>query len=167
MTSPVLDRRRRLVAVGALAAMLWAATAAAADEDARIARLEQELLRRVNAERRQRGLPALTRDPALARVARDYSCRMVAERFFSHQPPDGSTLADRVRAAGKPYRAIGENIAMNVNAADPVATAVQGWMKSPGHRENILSPVYTQTGLGICRRNGTYYFTELFLRPPS
>lgn len=40
-------------------------------------------------------------------------------------------------------------------------------MKSPSHRDNILSPEYTETGVGVCRRDRTYYFTQLFLRPPS
>lgn len=90
---------------------------------------------------------------------------MAAERFLGHEGPDGSTLGDRVRATGKPFRVIGENLAMNVNAADPVAAAVQGWMKSETHRDNILRREFTETGVGICRREARYYFTQLFLRP--
>jgi uncharacterized protein YkwD len=56
---------------------------------------------------------------------------------------------------------------MNVDVADPVAAAVQGWMKSRTHRDNILRREFTETGVGICRRDGSYYFTQLFLRPPS
>lgn len=129
--------------------------------------MEEDLVRRVNEVRRQHGLAALHTDGALATAARAYSCRMAAERFFGHQPPDGSTLGDRVRAAGKPFRVIGENLAMNVNAAAPVAAAVQGWMKSQTHRDNILRAEFTETGVGICRRDARYYFTQLFLRPPS
>ena len=40
-------------------------------------------------------------------------------------------------------------------------------MTSPTHRDNILSREFTETGVGICRRDAGYYFTQLFLRPPS
>ena len=131
-----------------------------------IARMEGGLLRRVNDLRRQHGLAPLRRDRALAAAARAYSCRMAAEGFLGHESPDGSTLGDRVRAAGKPFRVIGENLAMNENAAEPVAAAVRGWMKSETHRDNILRDEFTETGVGICRRDTRYYFTQLFLRPP-
>ena len=38
-------------------------------------------------------------------------------------------------------------------------------MKSAGHRENILRPDFTDTGVGVCRDGTTYYFTQVFLRP--
>jgi len=41
---------------------------------------------------------------------------------------------------------------------------VQGWMDSPGHRENILRPEYRETGIGVWRTGNTYYFTQLFMR---
>jgi uncharacterized protein YkwD len=167
MISARSRRPGAVLVVAALCATVGYATAAGDEGAARIDRMEQEVVRRVNAVRRQHGRAPLERDRALARTARDYSCRMAAHRFFSHQPPDGSTLADRIRAAGKPYEVVGENLAMNVDVADPVAAAVQGWMKSRTHRDNILRREFTETGVGICRRDGSYYFTQLFLRPPS
>lgn len=131
-----------------------------------IERLQRELVRRVNDVRRQHGLPALEPDPALGKTARDYSCLMADERFLGHESPRGGTLANRVRQSGKPFRVLGENLAMNVNAREPVAAAVEGWMKSPRHRDNILRPEFTETGVGICRRDTAYYFTQIFLRPP-
>ncbi len=129
--------------------------------------MEDEIVRRVNEIRRRHGLTILVSDRALAKTARAYSCRMAEEQFLGHQAPDGSTLGDRVRAAGKPVRAIAENLAMNVNAVQPAATAVHGWMKSQAHRDNILKAEYSETGVGICRHQERYYFTQLFLRPPS
>ncbi len=41
---------------------------------------------------------------------------------------------------------------------------MEGWMKSPGHRVNVLRPDFTDTGVGVCRDGTTYYFTEVFLR---
>lgn len=119
----------------------------------------------VNRIRRKHGLGALERDPALGRVARNYACRMASEHFFSHRPPGGGSVAQRVGKAGKAFRVVGENLAMNENAGDPVATAVDGWMHSEGHRKNILLPTVTQTGVGVCRIGADYYFTQVFLRP--
>jgi hypothetical protein len=123
--------RAGAVAIVGLAAVVCAACGGAPASDAApsIERMEADLVRRVNAARRERALTALKTDRALASAARVYSCRMAAERFLGHEAPDGSTLADRIRATGKPYRLLGENLAMNVNAADPVAAAVTGWMK--------------------------------------
>ena len=87
--------------------------------------------------------------------------------FFSHTAPAGDDVGDRVQAAGKPYRAIGENIARNVDARNPVDRAVEGWMKSDGHRENMLTDRFTETGVGVCRTGREYFFTQVFLRPRS
>ncbi len=54
---------------------------------------------------------------------------------------------------------IGENI------PQPVPTAIDGWMKSPGHRDNILRPIFTQTGVGVWQEGDKYYITQLFLLP--
>ena len=158
--------RALAIAVAVLGAVACG-TAASPARPVPVAGLEDEIVRRVNDIRRQHSLAPLATDRTAAQAARAYSCRMASEGFVGHQAPDGSTLADRVRALGKPFRAAGENLAMNANAAEPAAIAVQGWMQSTDHRENILRPEYTQTGVGVCRRDARYYFTQLFLRPPS
>jgi uncharacterized protein YkwD len=38
-------------------------------------------------------------------------------------------------------------------------------MDSPGHRANILRPVFTETGIGVWRDGDQYYFTQLFMQP--
>ena len=130
-----------------------------------IAAMEREVVQRINDIRREQGLPALEVDQELAGIARDYSCRMARQDFFSHTGPDGGTVADRVRQAGKEYRLVGENIARNTNAREPAEAAVQGWMDSAQHRENILRRGVTETGVGICRDGARYYFTQVFMQP--
>jgi uncharacterized protein YkwD len=128
--------------------------------------MESEVVRRVNQVRGEHGAPPLRGDPALTRVAREYSCALARRDTLSHTGASGQTVADRIRAAGKTYREVGENLASTLNARDPVRTAVEGWMQSPGHRQNILRETFTETGVGICRdAGGTLYFTQLFLRP--
>jgi uncharacterized protein YkwD len=39
-------------------------------------------------------------------------------------------------------------------------TIVQGWMKSPGHRKNILSPRYDRHGIGIAISGNDVFVTE-------
>ena len=118
----------------------------------------------VNAERKKQGLPPLKHNEALTKIARNYSRRMRQEDFFSHYDPKGKSVSDRVRGANLSYRMVGENLAMNVNAPDPIEIAVSGWMKSKGHRENILRKEFTETGLGIWKDGRTYHFTQIFLR---
>jgi hypothetical protein len=43
---------------------------------------------------------------------------------------------------------------------------VEGWLKSPGHRRNLLDHQATQSGVGVALRSeGTYFFTQIFLFP--
>ena len=43
--------------------------------------------------------------------------------------------------------------------------AVAGWMGSPGHRKNMLSPSFNETGVGMARADdGSTYITQDFIR---
>ena len=96
------------------------------------------------AERADRRLPALRDNERLTRAAEAYSAKMVRRRFFAHVCPEGSTLKSRIRAAkylNKSIRdySLGENLAW---ASQQIATPrkmVNLWMKSPPHRQNILT----------------------------
>jgi uncharacterized protein YkwD len=59
------------------------------------------------------------------------------------------------------WSALGENIAGGYPTADAV---VAGWMASPGHRANILSPRFTEMGVGRVTAAGTYgtYWAQEF-----
>lgn len=69
---------------------------------------------------------------------------------------------DRMEKAGIFYRAAGENIAVGYRNA---VSAHEGWMNSPGHRENILGD-YEYIGVGIVF-GGEYqvYYTQDFYTP--
>jgi uncharacterized protein YkwD len=100
----------------------------------------------------------------LAAVARRYSRQMAEKNFFSHTSTDGSTLVDRVRRGQIFYHVVGENLFKGTNIPQPAQNAVEGWLNSPGHRENILRPVFAETGIGVWKQKNTYYITQLFLR---
>ncbi len=125
--------------------------------------MEEETLGQVNLERTSRGLDALVMRTNVRRVARAHSQDMVDRGFFSHTNPDGDGLAERLADGGVTYRTAGENIAWN-NYADPITTAVEGWMASSGHRANILREEFSDSGVGIATDgSGTYYFTQVFI----
>lgn len=130
-----------------------------------LGQLENQAFAGVNEVRTEEGVPTLMPNPTLTEVARAYSCRMAQEDFFAHESPEGRDVSDRVNDAGVRYQMVGENLAKMVNVEDPAAAAVEGWMESPGHRENMLRKEYSETGMGVCRNGNAYYFTQIFLQP--
>lgn len=131
-----------------------------------IAEMEAAVYERINDTRIKHGLEPLQDNTTLNKIARDYSHRMEDEGFFSHYDPSGRDVAGRLQSAGLSFRWVGENIFKSYNVHDPVETAVQGWMQSQGHRENILRKEFTETGVGIWKEGKTYHFTQVFRRPP-
>ena len=104
----------------------------------------------------------------LAAVARAHSRDMIEQRYFDHVDPEGGTLAVRINAAGIPWRAIGENIALN----GTVPGAEAAFMNEPrfqhNHRGNILNAKYTDVGIGIVQGpNGSLYITQDFAVIPT
>lgn len=122
---------------------------------------EAEIADLVNQERLQRGLNALTWDPALVPVARGHSREMLELGYFSHHSPNTGTLGDRLRAAGVSYSQAGENLAY----APSVSVAHRGLMQSDGHRANILEPSFQRIGVGVITgSDGTLMVTQVFAR---
>jgi uncharacterized protein YkwD len=126
--------------------------------------MEAQVRQQINGIRQKKGLGSLKNNDRLAQVARQYSQKMATQKFFSHTSPQGDTMVQRVRSAGIFYWMLGENLFIGTNLPQPVQDAVQGWMESPGHRENILRPEFRETGIGVWRSGNTYYFTQLFMQ---
>ena len=106
-----------------------------------------------NRERARHGLPRLREDPKLRRAAERHTSGMVSERFFEHISPSGATMVDRVRRTGytKHARAwaLGENIAWGSGGLATAAEIHRSWMRSAGHRANILQRSFREIGIGI------------------
>jgi uncharacterized protein YkwD len=96
-------------------------------------------------------------------AARVHSKDMAEEGFFSHTNNDGATPWDRIKAAGYSFSTAGENIAAGY--PNPQAV-VEGWLDSPGHCKNIMSPAFTEIGVGYYA-GGAYdhYWTQAFATP--
>jgi uncharacterized protein YkwD len=117
----------------------------------------------VNEERRRAGLQSLAWDDRLAEQARAHSRRMVERGFFEHRDPELGDLGARLKRARIRCFTCAENIFQQQGHLNPPAVAVENWMKSPGHRANILTPAFTRTGVGVAvRRDGTHFFTQIF-----
>ncbi len=130
-------------------------------------RMEMVALTKINEQRSKCGLAPLVLNPLLTQAARDQSKWMAQNNSVAHTDPNGRNVADRAQEAGYHYYTVlGENLAMNSGFAKPVETAVTGWMKSTGHRENILLAEYTETGIGVCIKGDAIYFTQVFGNPP-
>ncbi len=117
----------------------------------------------VNEERRKAGLSRLEVAPLLGVAARAHSADMAARNFYSHHSPEGRTVGDRVALTGYGFVIVGENIAWGQETARQVMNA---WMRSPGHKANILHPDYTEIGVGVvANRRGAVVWTQNFATP--
>jgi uncharacterized protein YkwD len=127
--------------------------------------LERRAFDLVNSQRRARGESPLVWDAELSRLARQHSSDMARSGLLDHRGPDGRDMADRARAMGiRGWRVLGENIAFNQGFNDPSGFAVERWMGSSKHRDNILNNQFTRTGIGVARAaDGSIYFTQVFM----
>lgn len=107
--------------------------------------VEQQMLQQVNQQRQANGLQPLVEDDALRAIARAHGEDMLARGYFSHYTPEGLSPFDRMDRAGIQYTAAGENLAFSPN----LTLAMQGLMRSPGHRANILSKDFHKVGIGV------------------
>jgi uncharacterized protein YkwD len=125
--------------------------------------LERRAFDLVNSERAKYGLPPLVWDGDLCRMARLHSEKMAQMNFFDHEGPDGD-LPARAERSGIRWRSLAENIALNQGYDDPVTLAVDQWMHSTGHRDNILRRIFTHSAIGIARsKEGRIYLTQVFI----
>ena len=99
-----------------------------------------EVIRLVNEERERYGIAPLEADDTLCGYAQTRAEELSVK--FSHTRPDGTKGLDIVKVASD-TRA--ENIAQGM--ASPRAV-VAAWMKSGGHRRNILNENFTSIGVG-------------------
>ncbi|WP_078556854.1 SafA/ExsA family spore coat assembly protein [Bacillus alkalicellulosilyticus] len=128
-----------------------------------VKRIEHQVIQLTNQERAKYGLPALTPNWQLSRVARFKSADMRDRNYFAHQSPTYGSPFDMIRDFGISYRSASENIAMGQTTPEQV---VRAWMNSEGHRRNILSRDTTHIGVGYAQGgSGRHYWTQMFIRP--
>ncbi|MEO6017016.1 MAG: CAP domain-containing protein [Polaromonas sp.] len=106
--------------------------------------------------------PPLGLNATLNQAAAAHAIDMARYNYFSHTDREGHSVAERAGRVSYRWRAIGENIAAGQMQAD---SAVQGWIKSPGHCANLMSKDYTEMGLAFSvntkSRYGVYWVQVL------
>ena len=148
---------------------------------------------RANEERTTAGLRTLGWSDSLAAVARTHSADMARRGYFDHASPEGRRVNDRAGEAGLAcrivdgnavYTGFGENLFVTARyrsgyrvfengrtsyrydwkPPDVLPTeAVAGWMRSPGHRANLLNGLFRREGIGVAvSADGRVYFTQVF-----
>ncbi len=143
--------------------------------DIQAAELEKRIYADINREREAKNVPRLQLDAGLSRIARAHSADMLHRSFFSHVNPDGDGPSDRGRKTGfeckrREGRRVMQGLAENIyrtnsydrvtirngvasyewkTAAEIAVSIVGGWMKSRGHRKNILEFGVSRTGIGV------------------
>ncbi len=106
----------------------------------------QSVLASVNAVRAKAGCGPLKVNASLMAAARLHAGNMAEKDFFGHSGKDGKGFASRIRKEGYRYGLAAENIA----AGQPTPErAVKAWLKSPGHRRNIMNCKFRETGIAM------------------
>jgi len=127
-------------------------------QDASVSAVEKAVFDLTNVERQKAGLPAFQMDSKLAESARAKSADMATKNYFSHTSPTYGSPFDQMKSLGIAYKSAAENIAMGQRSATEVMDA---WMKSPGHKANIMNPSFTHIGVGLS--DSDFYWTQQFI----
>lgn len=159
-----ITARIRYGAVGALAAAAAAMPATAAQArpcrgagqqptEQNGGKVSRATLCLLNRQRRRHDLRALRANPALRSVATRFARQMVLQRFFEHTSPIGTTFVQRIERTAYLANAdgwsLGENLAWGSGSLATPRSIVRSWMRSPGHRRNILDPAFREIGIGV------------------
>lgn len=124
--------------------------------------LEQRVLTLTNRERVAHGCAPLRERYTLRRSSRVHTVRMARYNTMSHQLPGEAPFTTRITRAGyTPWRLVAENVARGFDSA---AAVVEAWMKSPGHRRNILNCRLRDLGVGVVSSGGQLWWTQNFGR---
>ncbi|STX51983.1 putative transporter [Legionella busanensis] len=131
-----------------------------APKETAVTQMQQDILFYINQYRIKHGLSPLKLNEVISAEATQHSKAMAAHQVpFGHQ--GFSTRIEHLYSAIKNAHGGAENVAYNYKTAKIVASE---WIKSPGHRRNIIGN-YNLTGIGIAYDNkGKIYYTQLFLR---
>lgn len=110
-----------------------------------------EVVELVNEERAKEGIAPVELDMTLCDAAQIRA--QEAKKSFSHTRPNGERCFTVLSEAGVSYRIAGENLGGHIKTPK---RAVAAWMKSEGHRKNIMNPRFTYMGVGYVS-SGNYW----------
>lgn len=108
---------------------------------------QQYVLQLINEYREKNGVSKLSMGTKLIKIAEIKSKDMVDKDYFSHTSPTYGSPFEMMKNYGLSYKVAGENIAGNPS----LEGAVNSWINSSTHRENLLSKSYNYAGIGISK----------------
>lgn len=107
---------------------------------------KDEVIRLTNLKRAENGVGPVKENSSLSSGALSKGQNMLSLGYWAHIAPDGTEPWKFFGDVGYKYRYAGENLARDFSSAQ---AAVDAWMASPTHRDNMLSPKYSEIGIGI------------------
>jgi uncharacterized protein YkwD len=110
-------------------------------------------------------VPPLVLEKRLTEAARVQARDMAKNNMLSHTGSDGSSPAQRATRAGYQWRVVGENVASGPTTPEEV---MEGWLASPGHCENLMSPRFTEMGIAYvvdAKSASGVYWSQMFGAP--
>jgi uncharacterized YkwD family protein len=125
----------------------------------------KEVVSLVNKERAKKKLPPLKLALDVTRVAQLKAEDMQKNDYYDHVSPVYGDVDNMLSKFNIKFKYVGENIAGGEMTPEEVMT---DWMNSPGHRANILDPVYTEIGVGTAsigsvKGKPIYYWVQMFI----
>lgn len=108
----------------------------------------QTLLLLTNQRRQEQKLTPLTLNKQLSSAASRKAADMFAKNYWAHNAPDGNTPWFFIKESEYDYVYAGENLARGFTKSDEI---VEAWMKSPSHRDNLLSQNYEEVGFSTAQ----------------
>ncbi len=129
-------------------------------------KLEQEVVRLTNLERKKLRLVPCRTVKQLTVAARGHSTDMLRLNFFDHVSPIAERESVNLRASQAGWT--GERLSENIFEADGLsidklpAAVMSGWMNSPSHRDNLLDPDSDLIGVGVASKGKRFLVTQMF-----
>jgi uncharacterized protein YkwD len=123
-----------------------------------------------NAAREQNNLVDLTFDTRLSVLAKERSQDMINQNYFSHTSLSGCDLHCRFTNSNYKTLTWGENLAestsYNMLSTQELANMfMESWLRSSGHRDNLLSKKFTYEGIGAAIKGNRVVVTVIFATP--
>lgn len=137
-----------------------------------VQKIEDQIYAMTNEKRAEHGLRPLTCDTELDAIARAHSDDMAERGYYTHDTPEGLTPTDRAQMAGyycqkRSHVGLGENLMKMytpfvIHEKTLSIEAIDAWMDSSGHRQNMLHPDYDRIGIGVGTKASVAYATQNF-----
>lgn len=136
-----------------------ASVASAEPRTVRSIRIERAAVCLINKRRARNGLPLLRINARLTRAAKGHTRDMVRRSYFGHVSRRGRDVVDRLYGSrylgGRFSWTVGENLAWGSGQLGTPRAIVRAWMRSSGHRRNMLNGNFREIGIGVIARAPT------------